>query len=299
MRIVFMGTPDFARKSLQTLYDEGHDIAAVFSGEDKPRGRGMKLCPCPVKELALSCGTKVYHGPDLNAETLRGLNPDVIAVVAYGRILKREVLEFPPLGCVNIHASLLPKYRGAAPIQHAILCGETRTGVTSQHMASEVDSGDVIFVKETDILPDETSADLFERLGNLGAELLAETIEAIGQGKAPRIPQNHAEATFAPMLRKEMSPIDWNAGAHEIKCKVRAFVPWPVATFDFGGITLKAFSVEATDKKTGLSPGTVLEGSGGIEVACGDGTVIVTRLQAPGGKAMSAEEYLRGRRQYS
>lgn len=292
-----MGTPEIARKSLQRLYDDGREIAAVFTGFDKPRGRGMKLSPCPVKELALIKGTPVFHADALGAQTISGLSPDLIAVVAYGRLLRSDILKIPPLGCINIHGSILPKYRGAAPIQHAILNGETQTGVTSMYMSEGMDEGDIIFTKTTQIAPEETSADLFERLGDMGAELLSETIEAIEQGSAPRTPQDHAQATVAPMLRREMSPVDFDSEAYAIKCKVRALIPWPVATMEYKGKTIKIFSVDITDERTGERPGTIIsESKRGLEVACKDGTVIITRLQAPGGKIMDAADYLRGRR---
>lgn len=277
-----MGTPDIARKSLQRLYDDGHDIVAVFTGVDKPRGRGMKLCPCPVKELALTHGTPVYHPANLDIQTVSALNPELIAVVAFGKILRREILEIPPLGCVNIHGSILPKYRGAAPIQYAILNGERETGVTSMYMAEGMDDGDIIFTKTTPISDDETSADLFERLGDMGAELLSETLGAIEQGTAPRTPQKHAEATYTAMLTRDMSPLDFTLTASEINCRIRALIPWPVATMEHNGKTLKVFAADITGK------------SKGIEVACADSTISITRVQAPGSKIMDAVDYLRG-----
>ena len=295
MRIVFMGTPEISRKSLQRLYDEKHEIVGVFTGEDKRRGRGMTLSQSPVKELALSERTPVYHPADLTRETVSGLKPDIIAVVAFGKILRKEILDLPPLGCVNIHGSLLPKYRGAAPIQHAILNGERESGVTSMYMAEGIDDGDMIFMRKTAISSDETSGDLFSRLGDMGAELLAETISAIEQGTAPRIPQNHDEATYAPMLKKETAPIDFHSSMREIQCKVRAFIPWPVATIEHGGRTVKVYGAEATDFFCEVPSGTIIsESERGIEIACSDGTVIITRLQAPGGKILSAADYLRG-----
>jgi len=295
VKIIFMGTPDFARKSLQKLYSDGHDIKAVFSGADKKQGRGMKLCPSPVKELALSHNTPVYCPGEMTTQLITSFNCDIIAVVAYGKFLPESILRIPPMGCINIHGSLLPKYRGASPIQHAILNGDEVTGVTSQYMAKEMDAGDIILMKETQILPEDTSQDLFNRLGEMGAELLSETITAIKQGTAPRISQKHEDATYAPLLSKELSSIDFTCNAYSIKCKVRALIPWPVATMELGGKIVKVYEVEESNNQTNLTPGTVLTDSkNGLEIACKEGTVIVNKLQAPGGKIMTAAEYLRG-----
>jgi len=299
MRIVYMGTPEFARKPLQKLYDDGHEIVLVVTQADKPKNRGMKLSCSPVKELATERGTPVFQPQTLrNEEAVRVLKEtdcDLIAVVAYGKLLPAEILDIPPSGCINIHASLLPKYRGAAPIQHAVLNGETETGVTSMYMAEEMDTGDIIFTKKLKIDEDDTSADLFERLSEAGAVLLGETVAAISKGTAVRIPQDHKEATFAPLLNKEMSPIDWTRTAAEIKCKVRGLIPWPAATMELGGKILKVFSAETTCNITGKPPGEIVSaGSNGLEVACADGTVIVMELQPAGGKRMAASDYLRG-----
>jgi len=292
-----MGTPEFARKSLHRLYNDGHNILAVFTGADKKRGRGMKLSPGPVKELALSYNTPVYTPFEMTAELIASFDCDLIAVVAYGKMLPESILNIPPLGCINIHGSLLPKYRGASPIQHAVLNGESLTGVTSQYMVKEMDAGDVIFMKEINIKPDDTSEDLFKRLGELGADLLSETVTAIGQGNAPRIAQKAEDATFAPLLKKEESLIDFSDTAYKIKCKVQAFIPWPVASMELGSKVVKVYGVEITDNNTSLSPGEVIPDSKhGIEIACKDGTIIITKLQAPGGKIMSVKDYLRGNR---
>jgi len=292
-----MGTPDFARKSLDRLYKDGHDIAAVFTGADKSRGRGMKLSPSPVKELALTYNTPVFYSDGMTPDLITSIKPDLITVVAYGKLLPESILGIPSLGSINIHGSLLPKYRGAAPIQHAILNGETLTGVTSQYMAKAMDAGDIISSKETLIEPDDTSADLFERLGDLGADLLSETVHAISKGTAPRVAQNHEDATYAPMLSKDMAPIDFTESAYKIKCKVRALIPWPVATMCIGEKIVKIFDVEITDNQTGLAPGKILpDCKHGIEVACNDGSITIKKLQAPGGIIMSPTEYLRGNR---
>jgi len=302
MRIVFMGTPEFAKKPLERLYFDGHDIAGVFTQPDKPSKRGMKVTFNPVKELAMSRGTPVFQPASLRAppvvDTLRELRCDVITVVAYGKILPQEVLDLPPLGCINIHGSLLPKYRGAAPIQWAVINGETETGVTSMFMEAELDSGDMLYVKKTKIGENETAGDLYDRLSVLGAELISETIGAVSGGEAVGTPQNHFDATFAPPLNKSMSPIDWSETAARIKNKVRGLNPWPVATAEFNGIIYKVFSVDVSNFNTPYSPGEVVSANeNGLEVACADGTVIIRELQAPGGKRMSAADYIRGHRE--
>jgi len=290
-----MGTPEFARESLQYLYDDKYDIAAVFTAIDKPRNRGMKPSPTPVKELAVKNNTPVYHPIDLTADKIKSLGCDLIVVVAFGEMLREDILLTPPLGCINIHGSMLPKYRGAAPIQHAILNGDTITGVTAQYMSKKMDEGDIIHIETTPIGDDETSEDLFSRLSRIGGELLIRTVFDIENGAAPRISQNHADATYAPKLTKDMAPIDFNASANEIKNKIRAFVPWPVATAPIGGRMVKVYSADIGEKAAGELPGKVIGGTDrGIEIACKDGTVIITRLQAPGGKILSAADYMRG-----
>jgi len=299
MRIVYMGTPEFARKPLERLYSEGHEIAGVFTQPDKPSKRGMKVSCSPVKELALSRGTPVYQPKTLRdgsaAETLRKLDCELIAVVAYGKLLPPEVLEIPRLGAVNIHGSLLPKYRGAAPIQWAVLRGEKETGVTSIYMAEEMDAGDILYMKATAIGEAETAGELYDRLAVLGAELLAETVGAISRGEAAPIPQDHSKATFAPPLTKEMSPIDWTETAHNIVCKVRGLNPWPVATTELAGTTYKVFRAVTGGMRGTRAPGAIVSsGRHGIEVACADGTVIIKELQTPGGKRMASADYLLG-----
>ncbi|MCL2152924.1 MAG: methionyl-tRNA formyltransferase [Oscillospiraceae bacterium] len=299
MRIIFMGTPDFARKSLERLIDDGYDIAGVFTQPDKPQGRGLKLTFNPVKELALSRGIRVFQPVMLKNESVLGslaeLKCDLITVVAYGNLLPREILDLPPLGCVNIHGSLLPKYRGAAPIQWAVLNGEIETGVTSMFMANEMDAGDILFCKKTPIGDGETAGDVYDRLGTLGARLLSETISAILAGTAVGTPQNHTEATFAPSLRKDMSLIDWTDTSVRIRNKVRGLNPWPIATANFKGKTFKIFSVDIGERKKEYTPGTIVAAdANGLEVASADGTVIVRQLQEPGGKRLSAADYLRG-----
>jgi methionyl-tRNA formyltransferase len=291
-----MGTPDFAARALEQLYADGHEIPAVFTRPGKPSGRGMRLTAPPVKQLAE--GKSLIYQPDtLRGEAekiLRDLAPELIAVVAYGKLLPREILELPPFGCVNIHASILPKYRGAAPIQRAILGGETATGVTSMYMSGELDAGDIILTREVEIGESETSGELFERLSVLGAELLSETVAAIARGTAPRTPQNHAAASYAPPLTKDLSPIDWHSSADEILCQIRALNPWPVARTELFGRELKIFSARRGAVATGTAGEIISTGKDGIEVACSGGSVLITELQPPNSKRMSAAEYLRG-----
>jgi methionyl-tRNA formyltransferase len=292
-----MGTPDFAATSLARLLEVGHDIPLVLTQPDKPKNRGLKLEQSPVKRLAE--GNAALYQP----ESLRGADaaariaefrPELIVAVAYGKLLPRAILDLPPLGCVNLHASLLPKYRGAAPIQRAVLAGETTTGVTTMYMAEELDAGDMIFRRETELGADETSGGLFARLAILGADVLAETVAAIERGTAPRVPQNGGDATFAPPLTRADSPLDWSRTARELCCQIRGLNPWPAATAVFAGETFKIFAAVTANGKTGARPGSILSADGGLTVACGDGALTVTELQAPGGRRMPARDYLRG-----
>ncbi len=300
MRIVFMGTPDFAAASLQKLIDEKYDIAAVFTQPDKPRNRGMSLSFSPVKELALQNGLDVYQPTKLRdgsfTELLRSLKPDVLVVVAYGRILPEDALSVPTYGAVNVHSSLLPKYRGAAPVQWAVLNGDTVTGVSTMYLAPEMDTGDVIFTEKTEIGEFETSGELFERLMVMGAELLHKTLRAIENGTAPRSKQDESRASYVTMLDKSMSPIDWSRSPREIVKHICGLQPWPVATTEIGGLTFRIFKAEYTDTVTDKAPGTVVAADKrGIEIACGGAhTLLITELQAPGKKRMRAADYLLG-----
>lgn len=300
MRIVFMGTPDFASASLKKLLDDGFEVVGVFTQPDKPRGRGMSMSFSPVKELALSHGLPVFQPEKIRdgmalAQILE-LKPDLLVVVAYGRILPDEILAAAPLGAVNVHASLLPKYRGAAPIQWAVLNGDKTTGVCTMYLAHDMDAGDIIFSRETEIGEKETSGELFDRLKDMGAELLSETLSAIEAGTAPRTHQDHAKASYVPMLDKSLSPIDWNRPARLVLKQIYGLQPWPVAVMELGGTTLRVFDADLTERRTDRAPGTVLSaGKDGIEVACGGGeTLLVKEIQAPGKKRMSAADYLRG-----
>lgn len=301
MRIVFMGTPDFAAASLKSLIDEGFDVVGVFSQPDKPKNRGMKLMASPVKALAAEHGIPVYQPEKMRDGTalqiLKDLAPDLVVVVAYGRILPDDILAVPPLGTINIHGSLLPKYRGAAPIQWSVLNGDEIAGVTSMYLATEMDAGDMIFKAETPVGEYESAGELFDRLKDLGAALLIKTLHAIELGEAPRTTQNHEEATFAPPLSKEQALIDWNKTPREIVKHICGLNPWPVATATLAGESFKVYAAEYTSAKTDKPAGAIVSADPkrGIEMACKNGeTLLITRLQAPGGKQMSAADYLRG-----
>ncbi len=296
MRVLFMGTPDFAVPSLQVLIDQRHEICGVFTQPDKPKGRGYKLQPPPVKELALQNGLTVYQPPTLRDEAIQEeivrLQPDLIVVVAYGKMLPLKVLNTPKLGCINVHGSLLPKYRGAAPIQWAVLNGDSVTGVTTMFMAEEMDSGDILLTAETEIGPEETAGELFSRLKDLGAELLAETLRRLEQGKLTRIPQEEAAATFAPMLKKEMSIVDWNQPAQRVHDQIRGLNPWPGAVAILDRKRLKLLSSKVLTYSG--EPGTVVSQEGELVVFCGEGAIQITELQTDKGKRMGGKEYLLG-----
>ncbi|MHA5221137.1 methionyl-tRNA formyltransferase [Dysosmobacter sp. Phy] len=299
MRILFMGTPEFAVASLRRLVEAGHTICGVLTQPDKPRNRGHKVTFSPVKEYALSVGLDVYQPVTLRDEAalelVKGLAPELTVVAAYGKLLPEAILTVPPLGSINVHSSLLPKYRGAAPINWAILNGEETTGVSIMYMAKALDAGDVILQKSTPIGPDEDAPALTARLAQLGAEALSETVAALAAGTAARTPQNEAEMTYAPMLGRELSAMDWTRSAAAISCQVRGLIPWPCAQAEIAGTRFKVYRTApggATDK----APGTLLSaGKQGIEVACGDGrSLYLTEIQAEGGKRMSAAAYLLG-----
>ena len=300
MKILFMGTPEFAVPSLNALLGAGHTVCGVFTQPDKPKNRGMKLLPSPVKVCALSHEIPVFQPAKMrDGEALgylRELDPELIVVAAYGKILPSEILDYPVKGCINVHSSLLPKYRGAAPINWAILNGEAVTGVTIMHMVPALDAGDIIAQASTPIGADETAPMLTARLAELGAELLVSAVEAIGAGTAVRTPQDEAGSTYAPMLSRELSPMDWSKPARTLHDQVRGLLPWPAAVAEFGGIRCKVFSTDIPLQTTDAAPGTILEaGKRGIDIACGGGTVLhIDELQADGGKRMKAADYLRG-----
>ena len=300
MRIVFMGTPDFASASLKKLIDEKFDVVGVFTQPDKPKGRGMELCASPVKELALENGLPVFQPVKMRDGTalaqIKALDPDILVVVAYGRILPDDILAVPKYGAINVHGSLLPKYRGAAPIQWAVLNGDKVTGVTTMYLASEMDTGDIIYTAETEIGEYETSGELFDRLKDMGAELLVKTLRDIDVGTAPRTPQDHSKASYVTMLDKSICPIDWNKTPREVLKHIYGLQPWPVATMELEGKTVRVFAAKYTDGKTEKVPGAVVStDKGGLEIACADGeTLLITELQAPGKKRMAASDYIRG-----
>ena len=300
MRVVFMGTPDIAATCLRRLIDEKYNLAGVYTKPDKPKNRGMKLEMSEVKKVALEAGLPVFQPTtfkdDAVVEELRTLQPDVIAVVAYGKILPQRVLDIPRLGCVNIHASVLPQLRGSGPVQWAILNGMDETGVTAMYMAAEMDAGDIIEIRKTPIEPYENAQSLLDRLADIGAGLLCDTLRAMELGTVTRTPQNHAQATFAPMLTKELCPIDWSKPPRQIIDHVRGLDPWPVATAELRGTRFKIYAVRPTGKTTDQAPGTLLAlTKEGLEIAVGGGQVLViTVLQADGGKRMAAPDYFRG-----
>ncbi|MDO4815400.1 MAG: methionyl-tRNA formyltransferase [Bacillota bacterium] len=300
MRIVFMGTPDFAAASLKKLIDEKYDVVGVFTQPDKPKNRGMQLAFSPVKELAIENNIPVYQPVKMRDgtayEMVKSLEPDILVVVAYGRILPDDILAIPKYGAINVHASLLPKYRGAAPIQWAVLNGDKVTGVSTMYLASEMDTGDIIYTDETEIGEFETSGELFDRLMVMGAELLDKTLRDIDAGIAPRTAQNHEDASYVTMLDKSISPIDWSKTPREIIKWIYGLQPWPVATMQLNGDTFRVFGAEYTENSTDKECGKIVEaGKKGIEVACGGGkTLLITELQAPGKKRMKAADYLLG-----
>ena len=302
MRVVFMGTPDFASASLKKLIEEKFEIVGVFTQPDKPKGRGMEMSFSPVKDLALQHDLPVYQPEKMRDGTalaiLEELRPDILAVVAYGRILPDEMLELPKYGAVNVHGSLLPKYRGAAPIQWAVLNGDKVTGVSTMYLAHDMDTGDVIYTEETEIGEFETSGELFDRLKDMGAALLVRTLRDIEAGTAPRTPQNHAEASYVKMLDKSICPIDWNKSPREIVKHIYGLQPWPVATMELEGKSYRVFSAAYTGRKSDKVPGSLIAaGEDGLEFVCGNGeTLLISELQAPGKKRMLVSDFLRGHR---
>ncbi len=297
MRVVFMGTPDIAATCLKQILADGFEVVGVYTQPDRPKGRGMKLVASPVKEVALTHGIPVFQPEHFRdeetARQLRDLQPDVCAVVAYGRILPQRILDIPAKGCVNIHASLLPQYRGSAPYQWAVLDGLTETGVSAQYMRLQMDAGDVIDVAKTPIGPDETAGELLDKLAVLGAGLLSKTLGRLAAGEVAAYPQDEGRVSFAPMLDKSMCPIDWNKTARQVHDQVRGLHPWPVATMELKG---QKFKVHATKVVEGSGqPGEILGlTKTGLVIACGEGAVEIRSLQAEGGKRMNAPDYFRG-----
>ena len=298
MRVIFMGTPDIAATCLNQILADGFEVVGVWTQPDRPKGRGMKMVMSPVKELALAHNIPVFQPENFRADedvqAIRDLNPDVIAVVAYGRILPQRVLDIPTWDCVNIHASLLPQYRGSAPYQWAVLDGLKETGVSAQHMVREMDAGDVIDVEKTEIGENETAGELLDRLAGLAAKLLCRVLARVQSGDAcPGVAQNPDHITFAPMLDKSMCPIDWNKTAQQVHNQVRGLHPWPVATMELKGQKFKVHATRIVEGKG--QPGEILGlTKTGLKIACGEGAVEVISLQAEGGKRMNAPDYFRG-----
>lgn len=299
MNIVFMGTPDFAVPTLEKLYDNNHNVLAVFSQPDRPKGRGMKLTPPPVKVCATEHNTICYQPESLRKERdeyiqiLKDLNPDVIVVVAFGQILTKEVLDIPEYGCINVHGSLLPKYRGAAPIQQSVLDGEKYSGVTTMLMAEGLDTGDMLLKAEVEIGENETSAELYERLSYIGADLLIETLEKLEKNLLTPVKQDESLATYAGKLSKDLCPIDFSKSAQEVHNQIRGLSDWPCATTTINGKRLKVYRSQIVSNDSDKKPGTVV--SKDLVVKCGIDAVKLVEIQAEGSKRMNSSDYLRGK----
>ncbi|MGI6538598.1 MAG: methionyl-tRNA formyltransferase [Caldicoprobacterales bacterium] len=303
MRIIFMGTPEFALPSLEAIYNSGHELIAVVTQPDRPKGRGKRLTPPPVKSWALERNIAVYQplkirNNNIFIEEIKKLNPYLVVTAAFGQILPKEFLEIPALGCINVHSSLLPEYRGASPIQQALIDGKEKTGITIIYMDEGMDTGDIILQKEIDIQPSENAGQLHDRLADLGAELLTEAISLFEKGKPKGIPQNHDKATYCRKIDKSLGQINWADTAYKIKNLIRGLTPWPGCFTFIHGKRLKVWKVYEreyfTNEKT--LPGTVLRAdeTNGLLVACGKGVLRLEQLQGEGGKVMSDLEFLRG-----
>ncbi len=298
MRVVFMGTPEFSVPCLRQLLADGHDVAGVFTQPDKPKGRGNHLTPPPVKAFALEKGIPVFQPRTMRdgeaVRILEQLQPELIVVTAFGKILPAEVLDFPKYGCINIHASLLPRYRGAAPIQWAVLNGETVTGVTSMQMDVGLDTGDMLLRRQTPIGENMTAGELHDVLSELGADVLSETLTALQNGTLRPEKQDDALSNYAPMLTKELSALDFTLPAREVHNRIRGLSPWPTAVLKTGGKTLKVHRSVLCDDAGG-KPGEVMESAKRFVVSCGDGRCVeLLTVQAEGKKTMAAADYLRG-----
>ncbi len=299
MNVIFMGTPDFAVGTLNALIDAGHEVVLVVTQPDKPKGRGKNLQYPPVKECALSHGIEVFQPQRVrepeNVSRLQRYEADIIVVAAFGQILPEEILNMPGYGCINVHASLLPKYRGASPIQWAVINGDSVTGVTIQRMDKGIDTGDIIAKREVPIAPDETGGSLFDKLSEVGAKLCVEAVEMIGQGTAVYTPQNHKEATHTSMISKELGCIDWNQPAKRIECLVRGLNPWPSAYTHFNQKTLKIWKSAALNDSSDLAPGCVAKVTKDeIRVQTGEGMLVLLEVQLEGKKRMTCDAFLRG-----
>lgn len=298
MNIMFMGTPDFALESLKAIYEKGYNVTAVVTRSDKQQGRNMKLVMPPVKEYAIEKGLNVYQPESLKngelKEVLENEKPDLIVVVAYGKILPKYVLDYPKYGCINLHGSILPKLRGSAPIQWSVIGGDEYAGATTMFMDEGLDTGDIIDIYKTKVGENETAGELFDRIAKEGANLLIETIEKIFNGSATRQKQNEEEATYAPMLTKEMGKICFDRSAIEIYNQIRGLNPWPVAYMQTNKGTLKVYSAEVLDSDSAKEPGTVLENKKEFIIQTGKGKLKILEVQLQGKKRMPAEDFLRG-----
>jgi len=299
LKILYMGTPDFAVPSLLALIENNYEICGVLTQPDKPKGRGHKLTPPPVKECALSHNIPVFQPETLKneafSEELKTLNPDIIVVAAYGKILPSYILDYPKYGCINIHGSILPKYRGAAPIQRAIIDGEAETGITIQLMNEGIDTGDILFIEKIPIGEKETAGELFDRLSLIGAKTLLKTLEKIENGSITRTPQNHDEATYAKMLDKETGKIDWSKSAKEIFSLIKGTNPYPVAHTLYKGEVLKIYTADVGGKTNAAAGEIIGLPSKKIEVACGDGvSLLISEVQLFGKKRMDTASFLNG-----
>ncbi len=299
MRVVYMGTPDFAVPPIKSLYNEGFEIPLVITQKDRPRGRGKKLLPTAVKKKAIELGLNVYQPDNINSfESVKILNeikPDFIVVAAYGQILKREVLSIPKYGCINIHASLLPKYRGAAPINWAIINGEKETGITIMEMEEGLDSGPILLQESIDIEEDDDAQVVHDKLTLLGGKLIAIGLKEIKEGNIKKKPQEESKATYASKITKEMGRIDWNDKGINIKNQIQGLKPWPSAYTDYEGKSMKIHKVTVIDKFISGENGKVVKVSdNGIYVNCNDSCVVLEKIQMPGKKKLLVKEYLRG-----
>ena len=293
-----MGTPDFAVPSLKALMENGYNVVGVFCQPDRPKGRGHKLAACPVKELAQQ-SIPVFQPERIKrpegVEMLKALKPDLCVTAAFGQLLSQEILDIPRLGTINVHSSLLPKHRGSAPINWSVIMGDTVTGVTTMFTDKGMDTGDILLMRETPIGEKETAGELSDRLAQMGAELLIETIRALEAGTLTRIPQDHDAATYEPKMDKELGRIDWSKSARVIDCLVRGTTPWPGAFTTLGDQTIKVFELEIKGAATG-EPGEIIaaDAKNGLIVSCGDHDVELKQIQMPGAKRMNAKDYLRG-----
>lgn len=299
MRVIFMGTPDFAVPCLKTLIDNNHEIVCVITQPDRPKGRGNKLTPPPVKELALHYELEVFQPEKVRATEavtkIMAYKPDIIVVVAFGQILPLNILKTPKYGCINVHASLLPKYRGASPIHWAIISGEKSTGVTTMFMDEGMDTGDMLLKSETPIGENETMQELHDRLSQMGAELMIKTINQIESGEVERKHQDNSQATYSKLLTKEMGNIDWAIDASRIRNLIRGTHPWPGAYTYYEGEKFKIFSADIVEDNKSSAPGTIVEVTkNAIIIQTGSGLISLKEIQAENGKRMNVEEYLRG-----